>query len=212
MDFLFATFDQEQQHVENPADDQQIPAVLYIYCNYKECLLQTPVNIIGGLLSQLIRYNRLIPQQLRRYYDRFQRNGARPDLNELSSVLLEQLQICARAYIIVDALDEYSDRDAARKSIIDVLLKLQEYANLMVTSRDLPSITEKFKSAPRIEIRAQEIDLRNYLEIEANSLAPCVKRKTELKELVISSIIEAVDGMFLLAQLYVCPYYPSLLT
>ena len=208
MDFLFATFDQEQQHFEESADNQHSSAVLYVYCNYKERLQQTPVNIIGGLLSQLVRYNRLIPQQLRRLYDRFQKEGARPGLNELSPVLQEQLQLCARAYIVVDALDEYSDRDAARENMVDILLKLQEYANLLVTSRDLPSITEKFTTAPRIEIRAQETDLRIYLEIEVNSLAPCVKKKAELKELVISSIVEAVDGMFLLAQLYVCPYYP----
>lgn len=58
-----------------------------------------------------------------------------------------------------------------------------------------------------MEIRAQEVDLRIYLENEVNMLAPCVKKKTELKKLVIDSIVEAVDGMFLLAQLYVCPSY-----
>ena len=207
VDFLFVAFDKEQQHIENSADVQQSSAVLYGYCDYKERLLQTPVNMIGGLLSQLIRYNRLIPQPLRRCYDRFQKTGARPDLNELSSILQKQLQLCAEAYIIVDALDEYSDRDSARENIIEALLKLQGFAYLMVTSRDLPSITEKFIAVPRIDIRAQETDLRIYLEIEANSLAPCVKKKAELKELVISSIVEAVDGMFLLAQLYVCPHF-----
>lgn len=192
--------------MEESDDDQQDTAVLYIYCNYKERLMQTPINMIAGLLSQLIRYQRLIPEPLRRHYDRFQKRGVRPSLNDLSVVLQDQLKFCSRAFIVVDALDEYSDQDAARETIINVLRKLQENANLMVTSRSLPSIIEKFATATQMEIRAQEVDLRIYLENEVNWLAPCVKKKTELKELVIDSIVEAVDGMFLLAQLYVSSF------
>ena len=124
-------------------------------------------------------------------------------------MLQEQLTLCSRAFIVVDALDEYSDRDAAREDIITVLRNLQTCANLMVTSRKLPSITESFANATQIEIRAQEADLRIYLEHEIDLLAPCVKRKAELKELVIESIVDAVDGMFLLAQLYVRLCYYS---
>ena len=206
MDFLLAAFDQEQQQLKKLDDDRQDTVVLYIYCNYKERLMQTPVNMIGSLLVQLIRYKRLIPKTLTRHYDRFHKTGARPDLTELSSVLQEQLELCARAFIVADAIDEYSDKDAAREIMINMLRKLQENANLIITSRHLPSITEQFASATQIEIRAQEADLRIYLEDEVNSLAPCVRRKTELRELVVGSIVEAVDGMFLLAQLYVRPY------
>lgn len=205
MDFLLATFDKEQQQIEELDDDQQDTAVLYIYCNYKERLMQTPVNMIAGLLSQLIRYQRLIPEPLKRQYELFQKRGIRPDLNDLTSILQDQLKLYSRAFIVVDALDEYSDQDAAREAMINVLRKLQENSNLMVTSRSLPSIIEKFATATQMEIRAQEVDLRIYLKNEVNWLAPCVKKKTELKELVVDSIVEAVDGMFLLAQLYVCP-------
>ncbi len=206
MDFLLATFDNEQQQIGESGEDQRDTAVLYIYCNYKERLMQTPINMIASVLSQLVRYQRFIPQPLRRHYDRYQKTGVRPDLNDLSSVLQDQLKLCSRAFIVVDALDEYSDMDAARETMVNVLRKLQESANLMVTSRSLPSIIEKFRTAIQIEIWAQEVDLRIYLEDEINSLAPCVRKKTDLKELVIDSIVEAVDGMFLLAQLYVCPY------
>ena len=204
MDFLLATSEKEQYQVDKSDDDQQSSAALCVYCNYKERLLQTPVNMIGGLLSQLIRYKRLIPKMLRSHYDRFQKTRAHPNLDDLSLILQEQLKLCTRAFILVDALDEYSDRNAARESMINMLLKLQENANPMVTSRSLPSITEKFATATQLEIRAQEADLRIYLEHEVSMLAPCVRKKQDLKELVIGSIVEAVDGMFLLAQLYVC--------
>jgi len=205
LDFLLATFDKEQHQIDMSNDNQQNSAVFYIYCNYKERLLQTPVNMIGGLLSHLIWYMRLVPTTLRRHYDRFKKTGARPDLNDLSSTLHEQLELCTRAFILEDALDEYSDRDAARESIINMLLKLQDNANLMVASRSLPSIAEKFATVSQIEIRAQEADLRIYLEDEVSMLAPCVRKNQELQELVvIGSIVEAVDSIFLLAQPYVC--------
>ena len=202
VDHLFESFNQIPPQGEK-ADPQQDTAVLYIYCNYKERVVQTPVNIVASLLAQLIRYMSIIPKDLREYYDQFQKIGLRPDLKDLSSVLQDQLKTCSRAFIIVDALDEYSDRDAARAVVTAVLLNLQKHANLMVTSRKLPSITDTFVMATQVEIRAQEADLRIYLDEEVGLLAPCVRRKSELKALVIESIVTAVDGMFLLAQLYV---------
>lgn len=122
VDFLLATSNNEQQQIEESDEDQSDAVVLYTYCNYKERLMQTPINMIAGLLSQLIRHQRLIPEPLRRLYERFQKRGIRPDLNDLSSVLQDQLKLCSRAFIVVDALDEYSDQDTARETMINVLL------------------------------------------------------------------------------------------
>ncbi|KKP06874.1 hypothetical protein THAR02_01071 [Trichoderma harzianum] len=66
---------------------------------------------------------------------------------------------------------------------------------------------EKFEACKRMEIRASEDDVRRYLlgQLDGGNmehLPSLIKHKPDLKDEIIKGISDAVDGMFLLAKIY----------
>ncbi|KAG6995821.1 hypothetical protein G7Y79_00041g077730 [Physcia stellaris] len=73
----------------------------------------------------------------------------------------------------------------------------------MLTSRPAVTVPDHFPKARHSEIRAREADVRRYVKSQIPMLAKCVRMKVELQKLIEDTIAEAVEGMFLLARLYV---------
>ncbi|RFU77494.1 hypothetical protein TARUN_4708 [Trichoderma arundinaceum] len=115
----------------------------------------------------------------------------------------------SRVFIIVDALDECQESDGCRSNLLREVFRLQNVTktNFFATSRFLPEITTKFKACKSFEIRASELDVRKYVhdQIENGTiehLPSLVENKPGLKEEIVRGISVAVDGMFLLAKIY----------
>jgi hypothetical protein len=100
-------------------------------------------------------------------------------------------------------LDECQDGDGTRRSLIASLRVLQANTDLhlMVTSRFIPDIYEEFQEALRLEVRAGDEDVAQFVRGQIPRLPRCVQRSTALQELVVSRIADAVDGMY--------EYHPS---
>ncbi|KAJ5781428.1 uncharacterized protein N7518_009911 [Penicillium psychrosexuale] len=61
---------------------------------------------------------------------------------------------------------------------------------------------DQFKDALSLEICATSEDVGMYLESHMRQLRPCVLENRQLQEEIKTTISDAVDGMFLLAQIY----------
>jgi hypothetical protein len=71
--------------------------------------------------------------------------------------------------------------------------------NLMVTSRPLPSIEQQFNGADRLDITANNDDVRKYIVERIpheNRLARHVKKDPTLEESIVNSIVGKVKGMY----------------
>ncbi|KAL7625772.1 hypothetical protein AAE478_004995 [Parahypoxylon ruwenzoriense] len=84
------------------------------------------------------------------------------------------------------------------------IFNLQEHqgANVIETSRFIPEIVSIFEGSEILEISASKEDVKRYLEGHIDQLPSFVCRSLKLKEEIISTISEAADRMFLLAQIY----------
>lgn len=102
---------------------------------------------------------------------------------------------------IVDALDECND---CRRKLLSKLVNLQtsQGTNIFATSRFIPEIVDRFKTSISLEIRASADDVARYLQGHIGQLPSFVQRDRELQEEIKTGISDAVDGMFLLAQIY----------
>jgi hypothetical protein len=100
-------------------------------------------------------------------------------------------------YIVVDALDECSVEDGTRHELLAHLDRLQSGANirLMVTSRHLPDILERYRTALRIEVRAQNQDVKHFLAGQLHRLPRCMQRDADLQLMIQAKITEAIGGM-----------------
>lgn len=82
-------------------------------------------------------------------------------------------------------------------------LQAKAGASFFATSRFIPEITSEFGHGLILEIRANDDDVKRYLDRKISQLQPFVQRNPALQEEIKAKITKAADGMFLLAQLYV---------
>lgn len=105
---------------------------------------------------------------------------------------------CAKAFIIIDALDE---RETSSEFLSEIFkLQAKTSASLFATSRSLPDIKKEFERRQGIllEIRASEKDVRRYIDGPRSQLPQFVSRSPRLKEDITAAIIKAADGMWVL--------------
>ncbi|KAH7140599.1 ankyrin repeat-containing domain protein [Dactylonectria macrodidyma] len=159
----------------------------FSYCNYKRQSIQTTVDMFSSLLKQLGQKTTSVFDLLDALHIKC--NG-------------RALGLYSKVFIIIDALDEF--QETSRRSFLRELGNIQNisWVNFYATSRSISDILDHFSHSSRIEIRARQQDVEAYLEANLDKLPSCVQKNRSLQEEIKSSISEAVDGMFLLAHIY----------
>jgi ankyrin repeat protein len=182
--------------------DESSIVVAYIYCNFKRQAEQTLEDLLASVLKQLAQARSSLPQSVRSLYDRCRSKNTRPSIDDISMVLQSVAAEYSRVFVLVDALDECQVNNNCRAKLLLQLSQLQDKsgANLFMTSRFIPDIMERFERDLRIEIRANEHDVRRYIEGHLDELPRFVRRDLDLQQEISSSIVKAIDGM------YVAPY------
>ncbi|KAF1808265.1 ankyrin [Eremomyces bilateralis CBS 781.70] len=177
----------------------------YIYCNYKSEASVDVSALLAALLQQLVQSRPTIDEPISSLYEKHTRRGTRPSLQEISTALQVTLKNFSSVYIVVDALDECPNKDGTRNHLLTKLKDTQQEADLrlMVTSRFIPDIEAKLESTPILEIRARGADVKRFVRGQICRLPNCIQRDHQLQSIVEDKVIEAVDGMFLLARLHV---------
>ncbi|RPA74608.1 hypothetical protein BJ508DRAFT_215227 [Ascobolus immersus RN42] len=191
---------------------QQV-AIVYLYCNYRRRDQQDPADLLTSLAAQLAEKTETMPIQLQTLYEQHNKKKTRPRISELEGLVESLLCSFEKTYVVVDALDECLDNGGHGFSCHEVIALIQQIQsegetilNLFATSRALPDITDVFKgeNCSTLEISADEGDMRQFLKarlpkILARSL---VRKFPDIQDEIVTAIIEAAGGMFLLAQLY----------
>jgi hypothetical protein len=174
-----------------------------VYCNYKAQNEQDAVGILAAILRQLVQARPSLIEHVQRLYITHANSQTRPSVTEILTALESLLLEFSTLYVVIDALDECQDGDGTRRSLIASLRVLQANTDLhlMVTSRFIPDIYEEFQEALRLEVRAGDEDVAQFVRGQIPRLPRCVQRSTALQELVVSRIADAVDGMY--------EYHPS---
>ncbi|KAN0083718.1 hypothetical protein V8E54_002806 [Elaphomyces granulatus] len=176
----------------------------FLYCIYKRQDNQKVDDLLASLLGQLAVWQSIVPEFIRDLYNRHRR-GEKPRLsrNEILEALSSITKTYFRTFIIIDALDECKTNHI-RNELLSEIYKLQEGSDtrLMVTFR--PSIVPNPPSRVRkLEIQANKEDVEEYLSGRMSELPSVVQDNNELQCKIKTRILSLVDGMFLLAQLYI---------
>ncbi|KAK1469213.1 hypothetical protein CMEL01_00980 [Colletotrichum melonis] len=174
--------------------------VAYVFCNFRRQHEQTIRDILASLLKQLCHALPTIPGEVQHLYKIQTRINTRPSKMELVNLIQTVGSLFSKTFILIDALDEHQAPEGLLETIsgIQKLSKMSLYA----TSRFIPSITRRFRDDQRLEIRASDGDVADYLNGNMGQLPTFVKRNTDLQTQIRSKIVTSVDGMFLLAKLH----------
>ncbi|KAH7231317.1 nucleoside phosphorylase domain-containing protein [Fusarium redolens] len=176
----------------------------YIYCNFRRQNEQSIDHLLASVLKQLTPCQPSILDSVKSLYDQHKAKRTRPFLDEIVGFLQSVVAMHSRVFIIVDALDECQASNSCRARFLSELFDLQKRhgANILATSRFIPEIIDRFGASVSLEIRASTEDVARYLENHVQDLPSIVQEDPQLQAEITTGISEAVDGMFLLAQLY----------
>lgn len=172
--------------------------VAYIYFNYKAQEEHDTSKMLAAILKQLVHARPSLVGPVKQLHERHADRGTRPSSDEVFNALQDVLGHYPTVYIVVDALDECQDSDGTRRRFSTKLRDLQARwdIRLMVTSRSIPEVVEWFEEAPKLEVRASNEDVKQFLAGQIFRLPRCVQRDSALQEIVQEKIAEAVDGMY----------------
>ncbi|GLI80662.1 hypothetical protein PoHVEF18_009019 [Penicillium ochrochloron] len=110
----------------------------------------------------------------------------------------------SRVFIFIDALDEGSSSEGGLEKLLSEVFKLQTKcgANILATSRESTEIQKYFGNKKPFRIYAPEDDVTTYLE-QKMMLQDLEIWDDALKQDVKGKVVGTIDGMFLLAELYI---------
>ncbi|KAF2867352.1 ankyrin repeat-containing domain protein [Massariosphaeria phaeospora] len=178
--------------------------VAYVYCNYKVKAEQDASSMLAAILKQLVQCRPSAGEPAERLYKQHVNQGTKLSLDEVYSALRDVLARYSTVHIVVDALDECQKSDGTRMQFLTKIWDLQAERDvcLMATSRFIPEIMDAFREALQLEVRASNQDVKRFVAGKIDQLPRCIQRNPALQEMVQEKIVEAVDGMFLLARLH----------
>ena len=167
------------------------------------------VNLVGAILRNLLikRFvnNGVISDALWNAYRRHLSRRTRPNLEEMTGLLIDELVLHERTYLVIDALDECPEGDGTRQSFLKVLRDLRRLnISIMLTSRFDMSIRHEFGAGPSLGISADNYDIRTFIQYNLQRhrrLEKFIQRDPTLQEKIIQTIVQNAQGMFLMAKL-----------
>jgi hypothetical protein len=146
-------------------------------------------------LQQIVRGSAKVSEEVTKLYENNIEKGRRPPLVELTKVLQNEARRFSKVFILIDALDECTDNNDTRASFLAQIRALYPHIHLLVTSRADKNIEREFETAQRLEISANNEDLRTYVDsrIAKNlTLRRYITKYPGLQD----AIIEKAKGMY----------------
>jgi hypothetical protein len=147
-------------------------------------------------LHQLVLQKPILHRELTALHKGHTRNKTRLTLGECTKLLQAAVGCFSRVRIVIDALDECPEADQARQSLLEEIGKLDR-VSVLVTSRNVP-IQSELRSATRLDVRANDLDIIKYLE-ERMSMSDRIKKFAEkdstLLDTIKHAILEKAKGM-----------------
>jgi Cdc6-like AAA superfamily ATPase len=178
--------------------------IAYLYCNFKRQQEQKLTDLFINLLKQLVQERPLMAETVKDLYRRHETKRTRPSFDEISKVLHSVITSYTRAFIIIDALDEYQVPNGGHKKLLSEISTLQAKtgANLFATSRFTPENIKEFEGTIILDIRASDEDIQKYLDSRIPQLLQSnISKFPELQDMVRREILKAVDGMYVHASI-----------
>ena len=174
-------------------------AVAGLYCDFLTPQEQTPTNIMGAILGQLVGGEEIL-KELR---DRFQEGkmefgGRGPRLPDLMRMLRNAIASLPRVCICIDALDECLPKHLPEllESLRDIIRECPR-TRIFLTGR--PHIREDvkryFSKAVVIHLSPSTDDVRNYVEMRLNRDVEPEAMSNDLRADIVRVIVAEISDM-----------------
>lgn len=178
-------------------------AVLYFYFDFNDSSKQNHENMVRSLLAQALRYCVDVPRELESLYSSCMDGGWQPTFEALLESLHQTLASFEETFIILDALDECTDRSELLADIDNLVGWENIDLHLLVTSRREQDIEESLASligdqaSVCIDSAVISADIRVYVQfrLRTDRALKRWQKNLELSQEIKDTIVEKADGM-----------------
>ena len=190
--------------------DSGLASMAYFYCDFRDTSKQSRRDLLPSLVIQLSSRSDPCCDVLSRLYLEHDSGAQKPSEGKLKKCLKEMITLPDQrsVYLIIDGLDECPDSSglpSPREQVLDLLKELVELS--------LPNLHICVTSRPEIDIRAtleplttrcvslhdqtgQKKDIIDYVTFVVYSDTKMRRWRDEDKKLVIETLSERADGMY----------------
>jgi len=121
---------------------EQGPAIIYFYFDFHDAEKQLHGKLIRSLITQLSAQSKHTPEPLNTIYSRCQEGQQQPTIADLVLTLRHMLGDFCETFIIVDALDECTEREGLLGMLKEIVDWKLEKLHILTTSRREKDIEE----------------------------------------------------------------------
>ncbi len=176
--------------------DRRDTRLAYIYLSYKDAEKQNIPNLLASLVCQIASSEPALPGELAASYEAHGSGATRPSHAECTQLLRSTVSHCAKVFLIIDAFDEYPEE--CRGQLITELQHLEPHVNMLITSRELPTIERQLSKAIRLDVQARSDDIPQYLReriASSERLKSHADKDPTLCNLISTTISARAEGM-----------------
>src|SRR6202035_2231922 len=162
------------EHIKALHPIQSANRYAYFYFDFNDARKQTVAGMLSSLIAQLCVSGSHVPSNVHELYK--QCKGSQPSMESLFEILLSLLTSSHQTYLIMDALDESSEREDLLDVITRIIQMPLAHVNLLVTSRKERDITDAlYNIVDAIGLEGHQIDADICLHVQN-----CLKRDKRL--------------------------------
>ena len=179
-------------------EDSQCQYIFY-YFDFSDSKKQEVTCLLRSVLAQLASRDLKTLKEIEKLYQQNDCGKQQPDKKSLVSILLSVLRSSLRTYLIIDALDECSQRGEMLKMLSDIYRQCSEEVNILVTSRkerDIELVLDGLASSS-IDIKQTVVDadIRIYLKTCLVEDAKLKRWPSAVKEEMEDALVRGAHGM-----------------
>ena len=186
--------------------DGDTVAVAYVYCEFSARNMQSAGTVLGSVLRQVVGSLPEIPDEVRAAFELAQKqvDGCGLRLSEILDMLVNSLSILKRAFICIDAVDEFPLKH--QSELWECLQRLvQDCPNIRLFLTGRPHIGDQVgkyfpRTAEMLPIRPSPHDIELYLNMRLERDPEFDAMDKGLRADILRVISENVSGMCVLSQ------------
>jgi hypothetical protein len=177
------------EHIKTISKNDSQCQYIFYYFDFSDSKKQEVAGLLRSGLAQLASRDLKTLKEVEKLYSQNDRGKQQPDKKSLLSILLSVLRSSLRTYLIIDALDECSQREEMLRMLTDIHRQCSEEVNILVTSRkerDIELVLDSLASSNiGIQQTAVDADIRIHVktclvkDVKLKRWPPAVKKEME---------------------------------
>ena len=180
------------EHVKGLCQRNAHSQIAYFYFDFNDPQKRTIVGMLRSMIVQLCAGEAQLSIRVHDLYNQCNDGNEQPTLKDLIKTLFSLLENGKGTYLIMDALDECSEREKLMDVIDQIIKNPSLYVNLLMTSRKEQDILEGFQDVIDFQIDLKGDGIDTDIELHIRKRLENDKRLRKWNSLIKQEILEAL--------------------